>query len=1321
MKINNIKDIYKVKINKDYYWVSKDEFTIDTKLLPEFNGLRIYKNLDIFERNIGLMLELVEMFFEESKKENINVDVHFEFNNSTHGGYFPFQLTKSMLYNIHNNDLFTLSSNKINFDVKINKLNSIHKSNIEKNLLIHKQLKEKIKIHIDDIDICSTNKISQLSMPECKNIENIENIFDISSCSKLCQRHNENTLQFRRIAIKIYESEQIGYNFLMELDKNEANNYLNSYIYFIPILSDNIKYINILKNKFTNIYHLLDSNYFLCFNDYSSIVSPKENTHQDRRIVINELIYNRFKWCCKKNNDEQIIELDYNNLLELCMIVKNSGAEFENILRNNLKYFDHWTIFDTGSTDGTQNIIRKVTSEKNMPPGKLIEDNIPIEEFHFADARNKCIEEAGHRCKFIVTLDDTYKLNGDVRYIFKYIRGDQFADSYNIYIESNDVLYTSNRIIKTEKDLRYIYRIHEVINDANNRMIILPYEIISIIDVQNNYMEKRTFERKKYDLLWLQEEINNNPHNPKHYYYIAQTYKCLKDYNNAYYFYLKRGEFFNSGFTQERYDAIFEAARLANFELNKAWNDCLSLYKKAIEIDDTRPDAYYFIGIHYIIHEKNIFNAYINLKKAYELGIPINSQYSIKPTLTYCYVPLYLARVCYEIKDYMLGQNTCQFFLNNYKSFLNKLTATSNFELINYMNNQVITEIKSWYKIFTILNSDDKINLIYEFEQIMNSYALETIEFQQCEIANKKPIALIITSDRKFSINNLFINLLKNTHQVIVFCKNCIIKDIHDYYYFDDSNDHDNNYNDFNQNFTYDYICGILFISLKYLNTFCKTYYSNVCFLINNYEYIPALINGNVDNIYIINSHLSDKKSNLLENEKNERYNHECNIFINSPKIKSILCLSTIEKENFIKTFTNIQCVIDCVNFYSPEQRNKDPVAQSNLQPDLLYHERMTINDNNHLSHISDENSKKMEIEIEETETETYISNKSFIQLFDINDNYSSIFKTNNEKTVNSLSNDTTEDPQSYNNKKYIEQLIDNLSNMINQSKKEYQYKNLYNGIRNISSFNDKKNIEDWNIFITDLLIKKISKPLINILEVNSCNGVGICEIFKLVSDIFNIYSPQKKMDINGDLNKSNDVKNIRTQLFVVDNFVNKLLLKENVNYNSFLINNFKMVLNNILNLYSPDKTNLFYYNESANNQFNLEDNSKLINTKNDKEEIDSLSSNQSSTPLSSNLPNFFLYFDKSLLSLYNGWINNDIKMNIISYFCNSNKYGVYYDLKILYSLLDENGILIINVDNDKKDVIQIFTDETIKNNTKLYDYRKNNDDQIFVIVKIST
>ena len=361
-------------------------------------------------------------------------------------------------------------------------------------------------------------------------------------------------------------------------------------------------------------------------------------------------------------------------------MVKNAGPQFREMLIHNIKFIDKWTILDTGSTDETIEIINDILIGKK--DGTLYEEPF----INFRDSRNRLLDLAGTECKYNIILDDTYILNGDIREFLREIRSDQYSNSFTLIIESDDTKYGSNRIIKSDSGLRYIHKIHEVISDKNNINIVVPENQCYITDKRFDYMEKRTIDRKELDLKLLYEEVDENPNDPRAYYYLAQTYNILKDYEKAYEYFLKRAEFTNSGFIQERIDALFEAARIANFQLNKPWSECLSLYEKCFKVDETRPEALYFIGIHYYL-ENDYQSAFPYLKKGFEIGFPAHCQYSLKPTLCFHFLPKFLTRICYNLEEYELGENASRFFLLNNKSDANDYS-----------------EILSWHNIFVKLN-----------------------------------------------------------------------------------------------------------------------------------------------------------------------------------------------------------------------------------------------------------------------------------------------------------------------------------------------------------------------------------------------------------------------------------------------------------------------------------------------------------------------------------------------------------------------------------------------------------------------------------------
>jgi hypothetical protein len=417
------------------------------------------------------------------------------------------------------------------------------------------------------------------------------------------------------VNIFLLETENIHKNNIMaNIQKSKLNN--------IKLVDNFENYNNsdsfiFSNNNISNLDFIIE-NKPLLLTKYNEILE-KQNIYKKIVKLTNSELYLYIPDCFIESFNKEFFyyinereELDYDNLIHLCIMVKNGGPQFENMLKENLSIIDRWTILDTGSTDETIEIINRVLVGKKK--GNLYEEPF----INFRESRNRCLDLAGKECKFILMLDDTYVMKGNLRSFLNEVRDDQYSNSFTLFIESHDTKYGSNRIIKSESGLRYIHKIHEVISDNNNINIVIPENCAFIEDRRFDYMEKRTMERKQLDLKLLFEEVEDNPYDPRAYYYLAQTYNILEDYEKSFFYFKKRCEFINSGFLQERVDAAFEAARIANFKLNKPWDECEKLYNDCYKIDESRPESLYFIGVHYYL-ENNYQKAIGYLKKGFEI------------------------------------------------------------------------------------------------------------------------------------------------------------------------------------------------------------------------------------------------------------------------------------------------------------------------------------------------------------------------------------------------------------------------------------------------------------------------------------------------------------------------------------------------------------------------------------------------------------------------------------------------------------------------------------------------------------------------------
>ena len=215
------------------------------------------------------------------------------------------------------------------------------------------------------------------------------------------------------------------------------------------------------------------------------------------------------------------------NLLELIMIVKNSGDQIINTLNSVKNIINYYTILDTGSSDNTIDNIKNTLIDI---PGHVYQQPF----IDFSTSRNRSLDLSYGQCKYQLILDDSYVLNGAELLIDLLKKIDKPGFALKITNNTSNIYY-SYRIIRTSDKIRYKYKVHELLqfDNHNTDIHIIKKDDIYITDMVNPEMIQRTNNRIYNDLEFLQQDIEIYPNDPRLLCYIGIIHFILNNFDKS--------------------------------------------------------------------------------------------------------------------------------------------------------------------------------------------------------------------------------------------------------------------------------------------------------------------------------------------------------------------------------------------------------------------------------------------------------------------------------------------------------------------------------------------------------------------------------------------------------------------------------------------------------------------------------------------------------------------------------------------------------------------------------------------------------------------
>jgi glycosyltransferase involved in cell wall biosynthesis len=275
------------------------------------------------------------------------------------------------------------------------------------------------------------------------------------------------------------------------------------------------------------------------------------------------------------------IILLYSNLLAedrptvcLNMIVKNETDVICRCLASTKPLIDYWVIVDTGSTDGTQQMIKDFMKDI---PGELHER--PWK--NFAHNRNEALELVKRKSDYVLIIDadDVLEYPKDFKW------PELNMDGYYIQVISNGIVLQRFHLLNNHLQWKWKGVLHEVVGSADAKKC----KLIEGIIYRPIGGGARSNDPNKYlkDAQILEEALKEEPNNRRYVFYLAQSYFDGQNFSKAIENYEKRigmGGWRDEIFWSKYKIAVTkEAMHVDEKEFIQAYEDAFNYYPTRVE------------------------------------------------------------------------------------------------------------------------------------------------------------------------------------------------------------------------------------------------------------------------------------------------------------------------------------------------------------------------------------------------------------------------------------------------------------------------------------------------------------------------------------------------------------------------------------------------------------------------------------------------------------------------------------------------------------------------------------------------------------------
>ena len=304
----------------------------------------------------------------------------------------------------------------------------------------------------------------------------------------------------------------------------------------------------------------------------------------------------------------------------LCMIVKNELHVILRCLRSVRPLADYVLVTDTGSTDGTQAIVRKYLVEEALP-GVVIDEPWLDFAHNRSVALAKLREKAEIDCALVMDADDIVIFADD----FDTARFKQNLDKdfYHVEIRLGPIRFWRAQILSNRVPFSYKGVLHEFVSGprANSSSgVVSGFHI----EAGNDGARSRNPNKYSEDTLTLERALNTETDEfmrARYTFFLAQSLASAGKGTLALQTYLRRAEL--GQWNQEVSLSLYHAAQLKQ-ALGYSDTDIIGTFLKAYEVDPARAEPLHG-AMEYCRLSGKHHQAYLIGKHAITIAEPIGS------------------------------------------------------------------------------------------------------------------------------------------------------------------------------------------------------------------------------------------------------------------------------------------------------------------------------------------------------------------------------------------------------------------------------------------------------------------------------------------------------------------------------------------------------------------------------------------------------------------------------------------------------------------------------------------------------------------------